>query len=33
MAAPKNLLNILTEFHPGGGKVFKIEAIMHSPMN
>ena len=27
MAAPKNLLNILTEFHPGGGKVFKNEAI------
>tara|TARA_Y100000034_G_scaffold89871_1_gene108199 strand:+ start:578 stop:2083 length:1506 start_codon:yes stop_codon:yes gene_type:complete len=27
MAAPKNLLKILTEFHPGGGKVFKDAAI------
>ena len=27
MAAPKNLLKILTEFHPGGGKVFKDAQI------
>ena len=27
MAAPKNLLKILTEFHPGGGKVYKDAQI------